>query len=133
MIVPLLAGAAKTVVVSMLSLVRILHGELIPKWTWKFFPHHRAQVQKMKVPPVDNSGSTPTGKNALSQADTVKKAEFDTVMREVMANLDELKSMGATPPDTVKKADLDQVMEEVYNGLRELHYRVTDLEVYRRY
>ena len=86
----------------------------------------------MKVPPVDNSGSTPTGKNALSQADTVKKAEFDTVMREVMANLDELKSMGATPPDTVKKADLDQVMEEVYNGLRELHYRVTDLGIYRK-
>ena len=102
MIVPLLAGAAKTVVVSMLSLVRILHGELIPKWTWKFFPHHRAQDQKMKVPPVDNSRSTPTSKYAPSQA------------------------------DTVKKADLDQVMEEVYNGLRELHYRVTDLEVYSR-
>ena len=61
----------------------------------------------MKVPPVDNSGSTPTGKNTLSQADTVKKAEFDTVMREVMANLDELKSMGATSPDALKKADLD--------------------------
>ena len=87
----------------------------------------------MKVPPVDNSGSTPTGKNALSQAYTVNKAEFDTVMKEVMANLDELKSMSATPPDTVKKADLDQVMEEVYNGLRELHYRVTDLEIYRKY
>ena len=41
--------------------------------------------------------------------------------------------MSATPPDSVKMADLDQVMEEVYNGLRELHYRVTDLEVYRRY
>ena len=87
----------------------------------------------MKVPPVDNSKSTPTGKNAPAQADTVKKEEFDTVMKEVMANLDELKSMSATPPDAVKKADLDQVMEEVYNGLRELHYRVTDLEVYRRY
>ena len=50
-----------------------------------------------------------------------------------MANLDELKSMSATPPDAVKKADLDQVMEEVYNGLRELHYGVTDLEIYRKY
>ena len=86
----------------------------------------------MKVPPVDNTGSTPTGKNSPSQADTVKRAEFDTVMKEVMANLDELKSMSATPPSTDKKADLDQVMEEVYNGLRELHYRVTDLEVYSR-
>ena len=86
----------------------------------------------MKVPPAGNTGSTPTSKNAPSQADTVKKAEFDTVMKEVMANLDELKSMSATPPDAVKKADLDQVMEEVYNGLRELHYRVTDLEVYSR-
>ena len=54
-------------------------------------------------------------------------------MKEVMANLDELKSMSATPPDAVKKADLDQVMEEVYNGLRELHYSVTDLEIYRKY
>ena len=87
----------------------------------------------MKVPPFDNSMSIPTSNNAPTQADTVKKAEFDTVMREVMANLDELKSMSATPSDAVKKADLDQVMEEVYNGLRELHYRVTDLEVYRRY
>ena len=87
----------------------------------------------MKVPPVDNSKSTQIGKTAATQADTVKKAEFDTVMKEVMANLDELKSMSATPPDAVKKADLDQVMEEVYNGLRELHYRVTDLEVYRKY
>ena len=77
----------------------------------------------MKVPPVDNTGTTPTGKNAPTQADTVKKAEFDTVMKEVMAILDELRSIGATPPDVVKKADLDQVMEEVYNGLRELHYR----------
>ena len=87
----------------------------------------------MKVPPVDNSGSTPTGKNTPSQDDTVRKAEFDTVMKEVMANLDELKCTGATPPDAVKKADLDQVMEEVYNGLRELHYRVTDLEIYRKH
>ena len=84
----------------------------------------------MKVPPIGNSRSTLTRNNAPSQADTVKKAEFDTVMKEVMANLDELKNMKATPPDAVKKADLDQVMEEVYNGLRELHYRVTDLEVY---
>ena len=86
----------------------------------------------MKVPPVDNSRSTPTGKTGATQADTVKKAEFDKVMKEVMANLDELKNMKGTPPDAVKKADLDQVMEEVYNGLRELHYMVTDLEVYRR-
>ena len=71
----------------------------------------------MKVPPVENSRSTPTSKNTPSQADTVKKAEFDTVMKEVMANLDELKSTDATPPDAVKKTDLDQVMEEVYNGL----------------
>ena len=40
--------------------------------------------------------------------------------------------MSATPPDAVKEADLDKVMEGVYNGLRELHYRVTDLEVYSR-
>ena len=71
----------------------------------------------MKVPPVDNSKSTPTSKNAASQVAAVKKAEFDTVMKEVMANLDELKSMSATPPDAVKKADLDQVMGEVYMAL----------------
>ena len=53
-------------------------------------------------------------------------------MKEVLANLDELKSMSATPLGAVKKADFDQVMAEVYNGLRELHYRVTDLEVYSR-
>ena len=86
----------------------------------------------MKVPPFDNSMSIPTSNNAPTQADTVKKAEFDTVMREVMANLDELKSMSATPSDAVKKADLDQVMEEVYNGLRVFHFRGTDLEEYRR-
>ena len=86
----------------------------------------------MKVPPAGNTGSTPTSKNAPFQADTVKKVYFDTVMKEVMANLDELKSMSAAPSDSVKKADLDQVIEEVYNGLRELHYRVRDLEIYRR-
>ena len=53
-------------------------------------------------------------------------------MKEIIANLDELKSMSVTAPVAVKKADLDQVMEEVYNGLRELHYRVTDLEIYSR-
>ena len=86
----------------------------------------------MKVPPAGTTGSTPTSNNAPTQAYTVKKAEFDMVMKEVMANLDELKSMSATPLGAVKKADLDQVMAEVYNGLRELHYRVTDLEVYSR-
>ena len=86
----------------------------------------------MKVPPVENSKSTHIGKTAATQADTVKKAEFDKALKEVMANLDEPKSMSATPPDVVKKADLDQVMEEVYNGLRELHYRVRDLEIYSR-
>ena len=83
----------------------------------------------MKVPPVDTSRSASTGKPGATQADIVKKAEFNKVMKEVMANLDELKSMSATPPYLVKKADLDQVMEEVYNGLKELHYRVTDLEI----
>ena len=87
----------------------------------------------MKIPPVGNTSSTHTGKTGATQADTVKKAEFNTIMKEDMTNLDELKSMSATPPDAVKKADLDQVMEEVYKGLSELHYRVTDLEVYRRY
>ena len=36
----------------------------------------------MKVPPVDNSGSTHTGKNEPSQADKVKKAEFEKVMKK---------------------------------------------------
>ena len=64
----------------------------------------------MKVPPADNTGSTPTSKNAASQVAAVKKAEFDTVTKEVMANLDELKIMSDTPLDVVKKADLDHVM-----------------------
>ena len=83
----------------------------------------------MKVPPVDNTGSTPTGKNIPTQVDTVKKAEFDMVMKEMMVKLEKLENKEATQLDAIKQADLDQVMEEVYNGLRELHYRVTDLEV----
>ena len=86
----------------------------------------------MKVPPVDNTGSTPTGKNAPTQADTVKKVEFDKALKEMMVKLEKLENKEAPQLDAVKKADLDQVMEEVYNGLRELHYRVTDLEVYSR-
>ena len=132
MIVPLLAGAAKTMVVSMHSLVRFLHSKLIPKRTWKFFPHHSAQDQKMKVPPVDNSGSTHTGKTEPSQADKVKKAEFDTVMKEMMVKLKKLENKEAPQLDVIKRADLDQVMEEVYNVLKELHYRVTDLKMHSR-
>ena len=43
----------------------------------------------MKVPPIGTSGSTPTRNNAPTQADKVKKAGFDQVMKEVVANFDE--------------------------------------------
>ena len=129
MIVPLLTSYAKPMLISILSLVQLLHSKLIPKRTWKFFPHHTAQDQKMKVPPVDNSGSTRTGRTGASQTDTVKKAEFDKALKEMMVKLEKLENKEAPQLDTVKKADLDQVMVEVYNGLRELHYRMTDLEI----
>ena len=51
----------------------------------------------------------------------------------MMVKLEKLENKEATHLDALKKVDLDQVMEEVYNGLRELHYRVTDLEIYRKY
>ena len=45
----------------------------------------------MKVPPAGTTGSTPTSNNAPTQADTVKKSEFDTVMKEVWLTLMSLK------------------------------------------
>ena len=43
----------------------------------------------MKVPPIGTSGQTPPGKNQSTHADTVKKAGFDQVMKEVVAKFDE--------------------------------------------
>ena len=50
----------------------------------------------MKVPPVDNTGPTPTGKNTPTQADKVKKAGFDMVMKEMMVKLENLENKKAS-------------------------------------
>ena len=43
----------------------------------------------MKVPPIGTSEQTPTWKNQSTHADKAKKAGFDQVMKEVVANFDE--------------------------------------------
>ena len=59
----------------------------------------------MKVPPVDNTSSTPTGKYVSNQADTVKKAEFDKALNEMMVKLEKQENKEAPQLDAVKKAD----------------------------
>ena len=67
----------------------------------------------MKVPPVENFSLTHTGKTEPSQADKVKKSEFEKVMKEVMSSLQELQKNKATSKEAVKKEELDVIIEEV--------------------